>query len=113
MPPYRQRLVLEPEPQLTLRPSAGQRRPQLLRRGLQVELAHLRLGSLDVPEVGQEAARVGADDGERVAAGEARQVAHVDEVGDQQKVELVLGEPGGDAIGPAHSASRSRSSATR
>ena len=34
--------------------------------------------------------------------GEARQVADVDEVGDEQQVDLALAEAGGDAVRAAH-----------
>ena len=107
-------LVLEAEPQLALRP-AGLAAPRAARCGARSrsKLAHLRLRLLDVAEVGHEAARVRPDDRQAAAAGEAGEVADVDQVGDEQQVELALGEPRGDAVGAAHSAALSRSSASR
>ena len=107
-------LVLEAHPQVARRPALGQGRPQLERRELELEAVELRAGPLDIAEVGHEAPDVGADHGEPVGAGEARQVAQVDQVGDQQQVELALGQPRRDAVRAAHaSAAFSRSSATR
>ena len=56
----------------------------------------------DVAEVGDEAAQAGTHDGHAVGAREPGQVAHVDEVGDEQRVDL---ERVGQAVGAAHSAS--------
>ncbi len=106
-------LVLEPEPQLALRPALRERGAQVLRGGLEVEAVELRPRALDVAAVGEEAAHVRADDRDPVRAGEAGQVAEVDPVGDEQEVEAGVREPGGDPVGAAHSAAFSRSSPTR
>ena len=71
---------------------------------LEVEAGDLGGGLLDVAEVGEEAAHVRPDDRQAVGAGEAGQVAHVDEVGDEQQVELALASRGGDAVRAARSA---------
>ena len=70
-----------------------------------------RLRALDVAEVGDEAARVRAHHRQRVRAREARQVADVDEVGDEQQVDLALPQAPRDAVGAAHSAALRCSSA--
>jgi hypothetical protein len=90
-----------------------------------LEALDLRLGLLDVAEVGQEQTLVRRHDARGVRAREAGQVADVDEVRDVQRVELALREqlhqpvaPGGArALGPhgRHflSSSRSIASASR
>ena len=55
----------------------------------------------------------GPSDHHRARAGEAGEVADVDEVGDQQQVGAALAEPADDAVRAAHSASLSFSSAVR
>ena len=106
-------LVLEAQPHGALGPPVAEPQPQVARHGLAVELRHLRPGLLHVAEVREEAPRAGTDDGQPVRARVAREVADVGEAGDQQQVEALLGEPGGDAIGAAHNAALSRSSASR
>jgi len=67
------------------------------------EALHLLLGALDVAEVRDEHPRPvhpRADDGEPVRAGEPGDVAQVDQVGDQQRVEVALGDGRGEALGP-------------
>ncbi len=72
----------------------------------------LRGGLLDVAEVGQEEALVGADQGGAVGPAEAGQPADVDEVGDQQRGQLTLAQPVDDAVA-ARAAHSSRSSFAR
>src|SRR6185369_8136864 len=62
------------------------------------------LGGLgQVAEVGEEQPLVArSHECEAVRAAEAGQPPHVDEVGHQQRVELALGELGGDAVGTVH-----------
>ncbi len=110
---HAQVLVLEAEPHRALRPAGLERLGELLRRALAVEVADLRLGALDVAEVGDEAPRLRPQHHHRARAGEAGEVADVDEVGDQQQVGAALGEPAGDPVRAAHSASLSFSSAVR
>ena len=72
---------------------------QVLRDGHALELrVDLVLSLLGVAEVGEEHARVRADQGEAVGAGVAGQVAHVDEVGDQQQVDAGPVEGGYQAV---------------
>ena len=101
-------VVLEAHAKLALRPALAERGDEFLRALLAVEVRHLLRGLLDVAEVGDEAANVATHDRHAVGAGEAGQVAQVDEVRDQQQVEPALLEPLGDAIGTAHSASFER-----
>ena len=54
--------------------------------------AHLLGGLLDVAEVGQEEPILRGDHARAVGAGEAREVAHVEQVGHEQTVELALAE---------------------
>jgi hypothetical protein len=108
-------VVLEAEPQPALRPAVRERCHEVLRPLLAVEPVDLRRRLLDVAEVGDEAAHVAADDRHPVRAGEARQVAQVREVCDQQEVQLALVEPRGDTVGAGRhgSASFRRASASR
>ena len=78
--------------------------------------------ALDVAEVGHEDARpvlARAHDGQSVGSGEPREVADVDHVGDEQRVEPAPGQALGEAVGAlrAHRAtsrcSRSAVSASR
>ena len=57
------------------------------------ELAQ-RLDALEVAEVGQEHRSARVREHGAVAAGVAGQVAHVGQVGDEQRIHLVGGEPG-------------------
>ena len=88
--------------------------------GDHVPALDLGFGALGVAEVGEEDAQLGTADAGAVGAAEAGQVADVDEVGDEQGVELALGDEGGEAIGaarhqpgPAPSSRASSSSASR
>ncbi len=58
-------------------------------------------GALGVAEVGEEEAHAGAADTGAVGAGEAGQVLDVGQVGDQQPVQLALGEQGLEAVAAA------------
>ena len=69
---------------------------------LAVEVRDLDLRLLDVAEVGHEAAHVGAHDRHPVGAREARQIAQVREMGDQEQVRVLLRQAIGDAVGTAH-----------
>ena len=53
---------------------------------------HLTGGLLDIAEVGQEEPFLGRDEAGAIAAREAGEVAHVEQVGHEQAVELALGE---------------------
>ena len=99
--------VVEPEPP----GEALQRRQQLLRPLLLVEPVDLDLGLLDVAEVGHEAAHVAADQREPVGAGEARDVAQVRGLGDEQRVDVL--QAARDPVRPAHHVSLSNSNASR
>jgi hypothetical protein len=102
--------VVEAEPAHgSLRSPAACRRLQPLHGQLQevaADLARPRIGNLlgrlgEVAEVRQEAAQtVTSQDRGGVRAGEAGQPADVDEAGDEQGVELALGESLGDLLGP-------------
>jgi hypothetical protein len=85
-------VVLEAEPQLALRPARPQGGDEVLRALLAVEALDLGGRPLDVAEVGDEAAHVAPRHRHAVRAGEAGQVAQVDEVRDEQQVELAGGQ---------------------
>jgi hypothetical protein len=71
-------------------------------------------GLFDVPEVGDEPPHVDAHHRQPIGAREARQVAQVREVRDEQQIQLSLAQALGDAIDPAQAnSSLSRSSASR
>ncbi len=90
----RQLLLVEPEPAVLPAEQPRQRVAQLAGHGLDRERAVHLLGRLErVAEVGEEAMLTVArspDQHERVAAGEARQVAHVDRSVHEQRVEVPL-----------------------
>ena len=69
--------------------------------GDHVPALDLGLGALGVAEVGEEDALLGAADAGAVGAAEAGQVADVDQVGDEQAVELALGDERREAIAAA------------
>ena len=92
--------VLEPEPERAFGEHVLDVVEQLLGSSAAVKRgSDLRGGLLDVAEVGDEHPRVGPDHGDPVGARVARQVADVDEVGDQQQVDAGLREQLDDAIG--------------
>ena len=73
---------------------------QVAAAALALEAVDLRLGPLDVAEVGEERARpVRADHRDRVRPGEPGQPADVHEVGDEQRVELALAQRGLHPVG--------------
>ncbi|MDX6661838.1 MAG: hypothetical protein QOJ55_2660 [Solirubrobacteraceae bacterium] len=104
--------IVEAEPQRAL---GGERRAdaveQVAPAAALVEALYLVGGALDVAEVRDEhprPVRAGADHGQPVGAGEPGQVAEIHQVGHQQRVELALGDRGGEALCPfpAHGTSR-------
>jgi hypothetical protein len=101
--------VIEAEP---LDRQIGQRRVQLLRTLDAIEVLDFLLGLGDVAEVGHEAPHVAPHHREPVRAREARHVAQVRRLGDEQRVD-VLQAPR-DPVRPTHaSAALSISSPSR
>ena len=109
--------LFEAQPQLALREGVQNRVEQVPWRGHAVErCVHLRGGLLDVAEVGHEHPHVRSDQRAAVAAREAGQVAHVDQVRDEHEVGAGVREDVYEALAAAaHSpiSARRRSSASR
>ncbi len=110
---HRHVLVLDPEPHV----AGGQRGDRVLQQVLladpPLEAVHLLLGLGYVAEVRDEAAQVAhADERDAVGARVAGEVADVDEVRHEQRVDLALVEQRDEAVGARHELSSSRSSAS-
>ena len=93
----------------------GKALEQIALRLVALEVGDLRGGLLDVAEVGEEDARLGPDERQAVAPGVAGGVPQVHGIGDQQDIDLPLGQRGRDAIRARHVANSRlrRSSASR
>ena len=107
--------VLEPD---ATRHGLGHLAEQVALAAQPLEVIGHLLGRLThVAEVGEEKPQLGADHAHAVRAGVAGEVADVDELGDDQRVELAVRDQLREAIGPAHAAalnaSRNSSSPSR
>ena len=99
------------KPTLPVHPRGDLRQQLPLGLGPLPLLPDLALGALGVAEVGEEEPLVAADQAGAVGAGEAGQVADVVEVGDEQLVELALGDQLGEPAPPCVIRPASRRSA--
>ncbi len=97
---HRNMRVLEPEPHVPRRQRVGDQREQFLGRAQPLEARiDLLCRLLDVPEVGDECPCPGPDQRQAVGARVAGQVAHVDQVGDEQQIDPGLREQRRETIG--------------
>ena len=114
MHPHGDVRVVKAEPHGRVRPALREPLEEVLRTPLGLEVVHLLGGLLGVAEVREEAAHPLPQQDESVGSREPGEVADVDHVRDQQRIDPRAGEPSAHAIRTAHAiASFRRPSAVR